>query len=130
MAVKLAAVVFAIYAPIALWLQHSYEPPFQPEGRIVVHLAAIQTAPLGGFAYASRPYALRNFEEYMGIDRKSPVLLYENDRLLGPAHSWHTDISNIGLGRYVHWNGTGIIFSSSDNSDPRTNGRHYWAVWK
>jgi len=49
----------------------------------------------------------------------------------------HRDIQEIGRGRYSHWNDNpesgwrtirGMLFSASDNSDPRTNGRHYWAV--
>jgi hypothetical protein len=59
---------------------------------------------------------------------RSPILLYEDDRLLGPAHSRHADIAALGGGRYSHWKTQGMVFSSSDNSDPNTNGRRYWAV--
>jgi hypothetical protein len=61
-------------------------------------------------------------------NKRSPVLLYENDHLLGPAHSLHADIGKLGRGRYSHWTDWGFIFSTSDNSDPNTNGRAYWAV--
>ncbi|WP_426433933.1 hypothetical protein [Bradyrhizobium genosp. P] len=61
----------------------------------------------------------------------SPIILYEDDKPLGPAHTTpHSDISAIGLGRFSHWKGnySVFVFSSSDNTDPRTNGRSYWAV--
>lgn len=54
----------------------------------------------------------------------SQLILYEDGHPLGPAHSMHADIAAFGEGRYSHWRGT-IVFSSSDNSDPRTNGRTY-----
>lgn len=56
--------------------------------------------------------------------RQSELILYENDLPLGPAHSLHETIRLTGFGVYSHWN-NGLIFSSSDNSDPRTNGRIY-----
>jgi len=58
---------------------------------------------------------------------KSILRLFENGVELGPAHSVHDDIRNLGKGRFSHW-GTSIIFSASDNSDPRTNGRAYTYV--
>ena len=54
----------------------------------------------------------------------STLSLWENERKLGPAHSKHTLISSEGNGQFSHW-GAWIIFSSSDGSDPRTNGRFY-----
>ncbi|BCA54216.1 hypothetical protein W02_13560 [Nitrospira sp. KM1] len=43
---------------------------------------------------------------------------------MGPRHALHADIAGDGKGRYSHW-GSGVIFASSDNSDPRSNGRRY-----
>jgi hypothetical protein len=54
----------------------------------------------------------------------SSLRLHENAQLLGPAHSLYSDIRERGQGRYLHWNGD-LYFSSSDSSDPRTNGRIY-----
>jgi hypothetical protein len=55
---------------------------------------------------------------------QSKLQLYENGKALGPAHSLHTDIRKFGKGRFSHW-GNSLIFSSSDNSNPKTNGRSY-----
>lgn len=52
--------------------------------------------------------------------------LSENGRSLGPAHTPHNEISQKGGGRFSHWKGQ-VVFSSSDGSDPRTNGRTYVA---
>ena len=48
----------------------------------------------------------------------------EDGRSLGPAHALHDDIRSLGAGRFSLWSGT-LYFSSSDGSDPRTNGRTY-----
>ncbi|MFN0122588.1 MAG: hypothetical protein ACKV2V_18990 [Blastocatellia bacterium] len=62
------------------------------------------------------------------IDSKRSTLeLYENGRRFEVPHSGHDDIREKGLGVYSHW-GNYLYFSTSDNSDPRTNGRVYNGV--
>jgi len=61
-------------------------------------------------------------------DNVSTVLLLEDDVPLAHPHALHADIAARGGGRYSHW-GTTLIFSSSDGSDPATNGRRYAAAW-
>jgi hypothetical protein len=56
--------------------------------------------------------------------RRSGTRLYEGERRLGPPHRPHEFIQTDGLGQFSHWGAT-LSFSSSDNSDPRTNGRIY-----
>lgn len=55
---------------------------------------------------------------------RSALILLENGRPLGPAHAVHDDIRNKGSGAYSFWR-TGLWFSTTDNSDPNTNGRRY-----
>jgi len=55
---------------------------------------------------------------------RSSLLLYEDDKLLQPSHALHEDIRQLGTGRYSHWN-EALLFSTSDGSDPNTNGRKY-----
>ncbi|MBX9635297.1 MAG: hypothetical protein K2X44_09990, partial [Magnetospirillum sp.] len=50
--------------------------------------------------------------------------LFENGRELGPGHCAHDNIRTYGKGQFSHWNDT-LYFSSSDNTDPRRNGRAY-----
>lgn len=56
----------------------------------------------------------------------STLRLLENDCELGPPHAIHEEIRQNGHGRFSHWN-DGLYFSSSDNTDPRANGRTYHA---
>ena len=64
----------------------------------------------------------------VGAPNVSRLRLYEDGRELGPSHSLHKSVSGSGAGRYSHW-GNRLIFSSSDNSDPRANGRRYEATY-
>jgi len=50
--------------------------------------------------------------------------LYEDGQRLGPPHSSHDHIRNIGQGAFSHW-GRELFFSTSDGSSPLTNGRTY-----
>jgi FkbM family methyltransferase len=58
---------------------------------------------------------------------RSRVLFFEDEALLGPAHSQHEDIRRLGGGRHSHWDSV-IYFSTSDGSDPNTNGRTYFLL--
>ena len=114
----LAAIVFAIYLPTAWYLHSRYVPIKRPPGAVAM-LVAIEQPTDSGFAY----YCTIPLQQFKG-----EPLLYEDDKPLGPANSPVQDIMNAGNGRYAPWKTIGFVFSSSDNSDPRTNGRRYWAV--
>lgn len=58
----------------------------------------------------------------------SLVRLLEDGRLLGPHGAGHDVIRKQGAGAYSHW-GDQLWFSTSDNSDPTTNGRTYTVLW-
>lgn len=77
----------------------------------------------GGFAYV----IYRDFGT-TGDSNTQPTIsklrVFEDGKELGAAHAKHADISSIGTGKFSHW-GNGLIFSASDNTDPRTNGRKY-----
>lgn len=55
---------------------------------------------------------------------RSTLCLYEDDLRLTAAHQHFDAIAIGGGGRYSHW-GSAILFSTSDGSDPNTNGRVY-----
>ena len=61
-----------------------------------------------------------------GLDHVPPSKLrfFEDEKELGPAHAGHAEIRQNGKGRFSHWK-TLLYFSTSDGSDPRTNGRKY-----
>ena len=54
----------------------------------------------------------------------STLEIWEDEKILGPAHSLHETIRNKGEGLYSHW-GEYLYFSTSDNTDPAKNGRLY-----
>ena len=58
------------------------------------------------------------------LESVSRLVVFEDGRPLGPGHASHADIRALGYGRYSHWGGE-VYFSTSDNSDPRQNGRRY-----
>lgn len=58
---------------------------------------------------------------------RSRLEVTEDRHALGPAHTTHVDIAEKGNGRYSHWQSS-LIFSTSDNSDPNTNGRAYRVI--
>jgi hypothetical protein len=45
----------------------------------------------------------------------------------GPPHAVYTEIVRLGMGQFTHYEDW-VIFSSSDNSDPNSNGRTYKVV--
>jgi len=59
---------------------------------------------------------------------RSPLLLFEDDELIVESHTSHRSIADIGRGRFSHWTSM-LFFSSSDNSNPNTNGRRYRVVY-
>lgn len=93
-----------------------------------VPLPIAKASSQGGHAYgfATLP-ALDEVERMGDIDpypRRSRLRLLENGKALGPAHAVHAEIRSQGGGRFSHW-GQGLVFSASDNTDPRANGREY-----
>jgi len=92
--------------------------------------AAVQQGGGSRYSVDLRPYVKQGLyklpSDTGAYPMRSPVLLYENDRRLGPRHAAHQDIQNGGKGAYSHWYDT-LTFSASDNSDPRANGRTYTA---
>lgn len=84
-------------------------------------------SPDGGYNYAVSQY-FGTPPDTMQATTSSKLRLFENGKELGPAHSRHADIRNLGMGRFSHWdNGSSdtLYLSASDNTDPRTNGRTY-----
>jgi hypothetical protein len=55
---------------------------------------------------------------------RSPLRLFEDGRMLGPAHALHYKIRRDGGGTYSHWQSR-LLFSTSDNTNPNSNGRIY-----
>ncbi len=56
--------------------------------------------------------------------RRSHLMLFEDGVPLGFGHVPRGHIRAYGKSRYCHWDGD-LLFSTTDNSDPNTNGRTY-----
>ena len=86
--------------------------------------------PDGGHGYLARLRWLPHYQvlealsDRDGAPRQSPLILLEDELTQTSPHSLHVDIRNQGEGRYSHWKDV-LYFSSSDNSEPNTNGRTY-----
>ena len=88
----------------------------------------------GNHAYSYHgPIVKRSRPDSHDNRKASKLRLFENGRPLGPPHSTSHIIKTKGSGAYKHWYGGGdrryappyLIFTTSDNSDPRINGRVY-----
>ena len=124
-----AIVAVAVYFSTALWLKRSHVEPPKPAGKLVVQLERPFFELQGSdIAFSVKVPSLENFSDNMEERDRSPFVLYENMTRLGPPHTEHAEIVKYGRGRFSHWIASGFIFSSSDGSSPRTNGRTYWAV--
>jgi hypothetical protein len=121
-----SAVVYGIYIAVAplVATRSSFSPPVE-NARLLI---GFQKPFPERFLYVLRADQFREFEDADEDDQTSPVILYEDDKPLGPSQSDRAEIEKFGQGRYAHLKGTGFLMSTSDNSDPRTNGRRYYAV--
>jgi len=82
-----------------------------------------------GLCWITRLENLKLFADDTEHTHRSELLLYEDDKLLQSAHAMHDDIRNLGAGQYSHW-GEDLYFSTSDGSDPNTNGHVYRIVYR
>jgi hypothetical protein len=82
-----------------------------------------------GLAHLVALPELAEAADNMKAAHRSSFLLCEDGNALLEPHSTHDNIRRYGRGRYSHW-GEYLYFSSSDGSDPNTNGREYVLVRK
>ena len=71
-------------------------------------------------------YYARTFHPELSSHRQpSSAIVLENDiPLPGPANALHDTIRENGCGKYSFWHWR-VYFSTTDNTDPRINGRNY-----
>jgi len=125
----MAAAAFALVATsfiVTLQIM-SYLGPLCPAGASLALGKPFQKSG-DGFAYSIALPQLDELADSSDAPMRSRIAVCEGDYLLRPPHSIHVEIGTAGLGRFSHWKGIGIIFSTSDNSDPNVNGRTYRAV--
>lgn len=92
-------------------------------------LAPSLIQPETGLAYVVGVGSHLSFPYHIASDdllapRRSNLVLLENGKRIGKAHTLHDEIRRTGRGAYSHW-GESVYFSTSDSTDPRVNGRSY-----
>ncbi len=131
----LAVAGFLGYLALAAYFDRTYVY-LRPAGKVVILLNPPFSLE-SGFAYWAsqlrhgemvRLAQVAADDPQEANDISSPLQVYEDQTPLGPGHSTFQAISKTGRGHFAYWNGRGIFFSASDNTDPNTNGRRYWAV--
>lgn len=127
--IMLTVLAATAYLAVAGWSRYPEAATDHPSGREVVLLT-------GPYERDGNAYIFRGLGDLDKLadnpnlpdDRGSPVVVFEEARRLSPAHSTYRDVRDLGGGRFAHQQNRGLIFSASDNSDPATNHRRYWAV--
>ena len=116
----------AIWFPLGAYVGSRYTPLPRPPGAF--SFVGIEKHTEGAFMFVIRFDRHARLADAPDNPTRSPIHLYENDRPLGPAHSTTGAIKDLGGGRYLHLPDV-IYFSTSDNTDPRSNGRQYsWTI--
>ena len=116
------------YFAVGAFFVYSRTPPAPPAGSVAQLSPPFEYFYGNKLAFAVKVPDLQSFSDSVDEPRTSPFIVYENDRPLGPVHSAHVTIAELGGGRFSHWTGEGFIFSSSDNTNPQSTGRRYWIV--
>lgn len=80
-----------------------------------------------GLGWTARVPELKDYADGPEFPVRSSLVILENERALGPPHAAHADIRGHGGGSYSHWEDN-LFLSTSDDSDPNSNGRRYVAV--
>jgi hypothetical protein len=78
----------------------------------------------GGKAYTSALNGHSDTADEAEGSRRSRLMMFENGTPIGFAHQRVKDIARFGGGRYRHLRNE-LVFSTTDASDPNTNGREY-----
>lgn len=114
--------IFAVAFTLELMVAPFIKDP--PDQSILRHVT-----PWSGHAYWSKFTLIPGSGlDTWGFDINSTIVLYEDDKPLGPWRSDVDDVNSKGLGRYTVSGPSGsafVVFSASDNSNPLTNGRTY-----
>jgi 2-polyprenyl-3-methyl-5-hydroxy-6-metoxy-1,4-benzoquinol methylase len=78
----------------------------------------------GGYCWAVKTSDLFGRGDTVEKPHHSQLQVFENDVPLGPRHSDHAAIRELGGGRFSHWD-QWLYFSSSENLPPNRNARSY-----
>jgi len=112
-----------LYAPQGVQIGQETTRASRPDPNNTIHLPG-PFSKEGGYAWQIAIPELGAFADGMTDPNRSMLVLLEDGEPLSLRHAIHDDVRQKGKGRYSHW-GDFLLFSTSDNSDPNTNGRTY-----
>jgi len=101
-------------------------PAVRAGGALLIGTGAVQLQ-------SGHAYWVRLPDEWLPVasdqtdPQRSTVVVEEDGVALAPGNAPLETVQKVGRGSFLHW-GVWLYFSSSDNTDPRTNGRKYHAV--
>ncbi len=120
---RVANVILGLNAFVAfLFLFHNYGITILPPQRIVIHPEEI--TPLPGEKSFANVYPFDRSEPDVWWKPRSQVELFEDGSRLRSRLFLNDEVRLVGGDRWTHEPGR-ILFASTDNSDPRKNGRTY-----
>jgi hypothetical protein len=99
-----ACAILLIYFPTAYLIRLPLPHPPAPNALLISGITQFGADKSAHMFLFDSP-CLRQWEDDDVKNQRSPVIVYEDDKPLGPAHSPHHEIEKIGLGRYAHWKG-------------------------
>lgn len=76
------------------------------------------------FAWMAPASEFKDYANGPGDPYRSILEVFEDGVPLGPSVARTSEVADNGAGRFTHWQNS-IYFSSSDGTDPNTNGRTY-----
>jgi hypothetical protein len=111
---------------------HWFEPYHMKDGAVTARVGPRELdssafTHLGEHMYGTRVADLVTAADTNSRPARSPLVLLEDGLPIAPAHALHAVVREKGAGSYSHWEDW-LLFSSSENSDPRVNGRRYSIV--
>ena len=114
---------------IVLRVRRRIRPPFSLSLLVRTWMRSPHKGVLQGFRSEAGFCWLASVPDFILSDREaySKLIVLEDGMPLPEPHASHDKIRAIGRGAYSHW-GTEVYISSSDNSDPSTNGRKYEVI--
>jgi hypothetical protein len=112
-ALALLAVAFAVLVELQARGVHAVVWGRQPLAVIVTERGGAFAAPLG-------------HDRLSAVRGPSAGEVWENGVRLGPGNADHDRVRTAGAGSYCYWQDF-VLFTASDNTDPRSNGRRYEA---
>jgi hypothetical protein len=123
-----AVVAVSLYlAVVGAWLILTRQIPAPGLGKVLrYYLRPRYSGELKDFVHESGNCWLAKVPAMLPseADSASKLMLFEDAKPLAPRNAPHDEIRKLGGGRFSHWYSQ-LYFSTSDNSDPRTNGRRY-----